>query len=448
MRWISLLPGLCLASGCILSVRPLSDDFSDLPPEEALDRTLGRLEGVYSFTDWKALDWGAVRAALEAEAAEAQSVEDWERIWRRLVLAMPDGHVSLWSDEAERDLCPEARGGLGLDLAPLDSGELVVTAVAAGGPAAAAGVLPGDLLRSRDGLGSDEALAAAPLHCSPVGLATHERRRVTSAHLLGRAPAGEEVSLELLDSAGQSYAVTLSAAADGAGAREVLSMPAPEARVSARMWTDDVGYVRIGWEETVLSERLFRDAVSDLWSQGARALVVDLRDNDGGTDQTAANIAGVFYQREAFYETITMYDRRTEGQVAISEVYVEPQPLLWELPAAALVNGNTISSGEGIAMMLARLEAVEVIGFEGTAASFGSAGSTIRLPDGWELSYPAGRSLDAGGQIQLDSDDTLEGGVAPEHRLPWTAGNRLADAADPEGFLVDYAAARLAGGGR
>jgi carboxyl-terminal processing protease len=125
-------------------------------------------------------------------------------------------------------------------------------------------------------------------------------------------------------------------------------------------------------------------------------------------------------------------------------VWVEPQEVRWTLPVVALINGNTVSSGEGIAMMLARFDGVEVVGFEGTAASFGSSGSTAKLPHGWELTWPAGRSLDDDGVIQLDSDHTLEGGVSPTLRIPWTAANRIAWAEDPEGFEIDYAIDLLA----
>ncbi len=94
------------------------------------------------------------------------------------------------------------------------------------------------------------------------------------------------------------------------------------------MWRPGVGYLALGWEDTVLSERAVRREVRRLWDDGARVLVLDLRNNDGGTDQTAANIAGVFTDRTWFYETITMFDRSTGQQATVSDVWVEPQPVL------------------------------------------------------------------------------------------------------------------------
>lgn len=423
---------LCCA-GCITSVRPLSDDFSDETPARALDLTLDRLVEAYSFTGWKRRDWAAVRAELvpRMEAAGTQAEQD--AVWRDLLLELPDGHAGLWNDDPARDACPEADGGLGLRFAELEDGALIVVSAEDG-----TGARVGDVLVSRDGLDPEAALAAAPLRCSPLGLATHERRRAVRVRLLGRAPIGQDVAVSL-DRDGAAVDLTLPGRDDGPDIRAHLGLSAAEERVRWRMVGDDVGYVALGWEDTVLSEEGLRRGLRDLHRQGARALVLDLRDNDGGTDQTAANIAGTFTDRSWFYETITMYDRRSAGQVEISEVWVEPQELHWDLPVVALINGNTVSSGEGIAMMLARFPHVAVVGFEGTAASFGSAGSTTTLPGGWALDWPAGRSLDRDGVIQLDSDHTLEGGVQPTVRVPWTAENRIGDAAEPEAFLIDWA---------
>lgn len=416
-------------SGCVLSVRPLSYDFSKEDPEEALRLTIEALDRTYAFTTWKHLEWDEVHRQLGEE-------QDWDLAVRRLVEAIPDGHVLL---EQETDgVCPQAAGSAGVLFSDTDGGDIVVVR------SDAEAVEVGDVLVGWNGLEPEAALAVQPLFCFPVGLATNERRRGGRIRLLGRGEVGAELHLDL-QRQGAAFQAILAIDPDGEDMREMLGLSLPEERISSRMLTGAIGYLAIGWEETAISDAAVRRELRDLWGEGARKLVLDLRNNDGGTDQTAANIAGVFTDREWFYETITMYDRRTEEQAVISEVWVQPQELGWDLPVVALINGNTVSSGEGIAMMLARFEGVEVVGFEGTAASFGSSGSTAKLPGGWTLTWPAGRSLDADGRIQLDSDHTLEGGVAPTHRIPWSAENRIAWAADPEGFEIDYAVALLEG---
>jgi carboxyl-terminal processing protease len=60
------------------------------------------------------------------------------------------------------------------------------------------------------------------------------------------------------------------------------------------------------------------------------------------------------------------------------------------------------------------------VGFYGTYGSFGMSGAEIRMPSGLTVEYPNGRSLDVRGDIQLDSDWRLEGGVTPDVRVPLT----------------------------
>ncbi|MCB9744813.1 MAG: PDZ domain-containing protein [Alphaproteobacteria bacterium] len=435
------MPPLALLTlACVTSVRPLSADLSDAPSPEAMREAIHQLEQAYAFTAWKGLDWAELEARLAPPLEADPGALD--AALRELVLAIPDGHVLLENEDPARELCPEAEGALGLRFSDTDEDGVIVVSVTSGSPADAAGIALGDRLLRWDGLPVEDALEAQPLQCYPVGLATLARRRAGRVRLLSRAEVGVEVPLEL-EREGARLERALVAEADGALFRELLELLPPAERITSRMLSDEVGYLRIGWEATATSDRQARAALRDLWREGARALVLDLRDNDGGTDQTAANIVGVFTDEAWFYETITMYDRREGGQVPISEVWVEPQELRWDLPTAVLINGDTVSSGEGMAMMLRRFEGVELVGFEGTAASFGSSGSTLDFAGGWSLTWPAGRSLDARGEIQLDSDAGLEGGVQPTHRIPWTAEHRLAFAADPEGFEIDYALALL-----
>jgi carboxyl-terminal processing protease len=445
MRPVPLLLPV-LATGCITRLMPLRDDFSDETPERALERTIDRLDEAYSFTRWKGLDWDRIHQDLDDQLHDT---DDPDLVFRSLVAAIPDGHVSLWNDDPDRNLCPEAEADLGLRFGWTEDGDVVVVFVDPSG-AAAAGVQVRDVVVAVDQQDPVDALSAMPLHCSPKGLATPARRRHVALRLLGRAAAEETRAFTLArEEAGgrvTEHTVDLTGVVDGSGPAVALGLKAASERVSARMWRPGVGYLALGWEDTVLSERAVRREVRRLWDDGARVLVLDMRNNDGGTDQTAANIAGVFTDRTWFYETITMFDRSTGQQATVSDVWVEPQPVLWDLPVVALVNGNTVSSGEGIAMMLRRFETVEVVGLEGTAASFGSAGSTTFLPGGWTLSWPAGRSLDRQGRIQLDSDHTGEGGVQPTLLVPSTVDHLVADAADPVGFLVDEALDRLAGG--
>lgn len=129
MRNVLTLGVAMLCSGCVTSVIPLSDDFSDQSRADALELAIDRLEAVYSFTDHKELDWSEIRGRLSDELAEGDSAEEYDRVLRKLTLSIPDGHVILWNDDDEaRNACPEAAGSLGVEFAETTDGIIVVAA--------------------------------------------------------------------------------------------------------------------------------------------------------------------------------------------------------------------------------------------------------------------------------------------------------------------------------
>jgi carboxyl-terminal processing protease len=92
----------------------------------------------------------------------------------------------------------------------------------------------------------------------------------------------------------------------------------------------------------------------------------------------------------------------------------------------ALIGSGTGSSGEGVAMGIARAPRGRTLGFDATAGYFGIDGGEIELPSQLTVDFPIGASLDAKRRIQLDSDYTGNGGVTLQLRVPRTYDNMLA----------------------
>lgn len=409
------VPWLLLGTaGC--PVIPARLDLSDEPIDEAVRLGLDHLERSYSFTEHKGVDWAAVRQDLGPLAEDARGSEEEAHVLRNLVPYLPDAHVQLFNEDPGADLCPESRASYGVALSQLDDGRVIVAAP--GGT----GLVAGDEVTAWGGRPLAEALEQTPFWCFPLGAATHERRREVQLRLLARGPVGASVVVSVLRD-GSSEHTVLTTQHDTDDVREAFGIELPQTLLESRLLPSGLAYVAVGWEETYLAETRFQRALVAM--REAPGLIVDLRHNDGGMDMAAANIAGMFSRTTTFYETVTFFNNRTSEQEVIAELWMEPQEVYWGRPTAVLIDGDTVSSGEGLAFLLARQPQVEVFGFEGTAASFGSTGSRITFPGGWVLSFPGGRSLDRRGRIQLDSDHTLEGGVHPTRRVPWTEENRV-----------------------
>lgn len=151
------------------------------------------------------------------------------------------------------------------------------------------------------------------------------------------------------------------------------------------------------------------------------AVIIDVRGNAGGADDLAAYVVGFFASERTVYEGITGYDPATGRYELQHTLYIERQEPHYAGPVLVLVDGETRSSGEGIPMAIQRLPQGRVVGIFGTHGSFGMVNGLAQLPGGYLFVYPRGQSLDARGQIQLDSDRELRGGVLPDLRVPLTA---------------------------
>ena len=181
------------------------------------------------------------------------------------------------------------------------------------------------------------------------------------------------------------------------------------------------------------------------------SLILDLRRNQGGDDEAVAHIASYFHTRKSLFEYAECFDEDT-GKFEILRswtLYVTPRQPHFSGPVIALIGSGTGSSGEGVAMVIARALRGRTLGFDSTAGYFGIDGGTIKLPGQLEVNYPIRASLDAKSRIQLDSNYTGKGGVSPKVRIPRTYGNMLAvgQGQDVESKAAERELAKMLGRG-
>jgi len=470
---------------------PASADLGALSWTEAFEAAHAKLSREYAFGEWKGVDWPGLRARFLPRIRRAQEAGDERAYYGALleyVCSLPDGHVKL---KAENPSVPaalaaeRAGGGFGLAAAELEDGRIVAAAVLPEGPAARAGIRPGAEILAWGDDPVGRALeridpATVPLKTltgayggeSPQ--ATEAHRRLERVRLLTRARAGAAVEA-VLRNPGEAHPRIVRLVAEDDGGRTLSRVDFARRaelsdRVERRILPGGYGYVRLGLEldlsaperypERILGQ--FREAIRSFVEADAPGVVVDLRGNYGGSDRLAADLAGFFHSGTSFYEAQEYYDGRTGGFLRITfderslpnpvvdHISLEPQSPRYGGPVAVLVNPGTVSSGEGLAMGLRRAPRARVVGFFGTNGSFGMVGGLIRMPGGYLIGYPFGRSVDRDGRIQLDSRGGV-GGVAPDVRVPRTLENVLAfaDGTDVELLrALDCLREMREGGGR
>jgi len=225
----------------------------------------------------------------------------------------------------------------------------VIREVYAGSPADQAGLKAGDRIVRVNG----------------IDVSTRPQAEVSSQI---RGEPGTPVALTLQDAKGIEREVTLT--------RARVLPPV----VASRMVEDGIGYLKIA---SFPRRSAGRDAAADfeaamlaLQAAGARALVLDLRDNPGGDPFTSVDVASNFTQDGPIFISIDRDGRRTLYRA-------NTRRTLAGVPTVVLINGNSASGAEVVASALSEYGAAYLIGT--TSCGCLSVGQPLKLDDKSEI---------------------------------------------------------------
>jgi hypothetical protein len=117
------------------------------------------------------------------------------------------------------------------------------------------------------------------------------------------------------------------------------------------------------------------------------ALILDLRENGGGSTETVALLASYFYEAQG----LPLFEVFPRPPAKVAKFRTEATPLPYrneQRPTYALVSGNTWSGGEGLAFILQDRHRAEVIGE--TTPGAGNQARTYPLNAQFEATIPNG----------------------------------------------------------
>ncbi len=440
---------------------PVPEDLSPLSWTQAFDSLCTKMAGEYAFTDWRSIDFPGLRAKYRPIVERAENDGDETAYYlalRAFTQEFQDGHVYLapWGDEpaAIMETTEErlAGGGFGLIATRVSGGGVIASWVDPDGPAAQAGMKVGARLLFWNGLPIQAALARASAVLGPSA-ATQYRVGYEKARFFVRAPIGGLRTVVYRNPREcTSVSAILQAVADGGETlnmtddRSVYYLGLPDEAVEHWILPGGIGYVRLYIEEDLplagdgprtSTLELFRAAMADFISAGVSGIVLDVRNNAGGSDLMATQILGSFYAARTIYEyqnfrlpgtdhfEIWVGDDFGDFDRPGEALWIEPAPQVYAGPVVCLANNGTISNGEGLAMGIKNLPNGRLVGMESTNGSFGLAGDMALMPLGFIVKWPFGQSLDRFRRVQIDSR-MGKGGVTPEVWVPWTARNAIA----------------------
>lgn len=161
----------------------------------------------------------------------------------------------------------------------------------------------------------------------------------------------------------------------------------------------DVGYLLIR-QFSEKTPQAVRAGVQELVGKRARALILDLRDNQGGLFEQAATTASLLLKRGT---TLAKVHRRGEAERVVTSEGTGPE---LGLPLALLIDGETASSAEMLAGALREATGALLVG--GKTRGKGSVQTVEELPNRYAIKFTTGEFL-------LPSGQRIEGaGLTPD----------------------------------
>ena len=269
-------------------------------------------------------------------------MEDY--LYYGLVAGLGDPYAA-YNEEETQSMMDSSSGnycGIGAVFSQnLLTGVITVTKVYEGCPSYEAGLLPEDILYKVEG----EEVTGQDLTNVVTKIKGEEGTEVTLTMIRGE----EEIDFTMK--------------------RQMIEVPT----IEHEMLDNQVGYIMISEFDGVTDEQ-FLTALEELQSQGMSSLVIDLRNNGGGSVESVCNIADALLPEGPIVYTEYKGEERTERSSDSACV---------EIPMAVLINGSSASASEILSGALQDYEKAVIVGTQSYGK--GIVQSVFDLQDGTAL---------------------------------------------------------------
>ncbi len=396
-------------------------DYSDLSYTEAFDALIDYLSKHYAFTEYKNIDWEALRAELKPRFQEADAEEDallYRRALRDLAWSIPDGHVS--GPSVTEDFAAATSGGLGIAVRELDDGRSIVNFLTPGSPADEAGIELGAEIITINNIPIADAISEAVAYSAPFS--TEHFKRLQQMRYVTRFPLDAEVTLTFRNPESQTEeSVTLTAVPEPDSfsfSSFSLGRTGIELPVEYEILPNGYAYTNIYSfsDNELLTIQLWERLMRTLNDNNIAGLIIDMRQNGGGSGFLADQMAAYFFDESLvlgntgkYAEDIDDFFFDSRGE---ERFYPPVEELRYRGPVAVLVGPNCNSACEFFSYDMSLEERAAIVGQYPTGGLGGSV-EVIAMPESEQFRFTAGRAVDADGNIHIEGK-----GVPPSVQVP------------------------------
>lgn len=425
------------------------DDYSDLPYDEAFLSLWEQMRLEYAYSDLKNVDWEALRdeflPRFEAAAADGDQ-RAYERAMMEWAWAIDDAHHggTAFDNQAFQEA---TAGGLGIAIRQLDDGRVIVSFNLDGAPAAQAGIELGAEIIALDGVPIDEAIDNTLAWSQPFS--TDHVRRLQQERYVTRFPLGTTVAVTYRNPDAASEATV---SLEVVGERESFSFSSFNVGLTGfekpiefeLLEESGFGYVKIFTfsDNDLLQVQLWERLMVDLNANNVPGLVIDLRQNGGGSSFLLTQMAAYFFDEPLAPFQFESYREERGGFVSderfAAQMYLPPEPFRYNGEIAVLVGPNCNSACEIFAWTLSNNERAEIVGQYPTGGLVGGQ-KRVLLPENNTFQFSSARTVNPAGEIIIEGV-----GVVPTVDVPVNEETLFSDGDPVLEAAIDYLAGATA----
>ena len=400
------------------------DDFSDLSYTEAFDAMVAKFETDYAFSDFKQIDWDAQRAEFRPmfEAAEADNdVAAYEWALQQFIWSIPDVHVGMdFAPTLQERFATDTEAGLGFAMRELDDGRFLVTFITPASPADEAGMEVGAEVLEIDGETADEHVSAVQPWSGPFSTPDYERLQQLRYGL--RFPLDSQVEVTF-DNPDEDTPTTETMTAvierDSFNSSSLnAGLTGFELPLDYEILDNGYAYVKVYsfFDSAGLTVDLWERLLDTMNANGVPGLIIDLRQNGGGSGFLADQMAAYFFDEERILGNTGYWDE------SIGDFYFDPdirdkfyppaEDKRYHGPVAAIVGPSCVSACEFFAYDLSLDDRTAIVGNYPTAGGGGSV-EDFYMPGPISVRMTIGRAVNEAGDIHIEGQ-----GVPPTIDVP------------------------------
>ena len=477
----SVLSSLLALVVCVLFLfellgSPIVHNYTRMSYTQSFKKMLATMEKEYCLSSWKKIDYDGLLKEYLPRVEEAEKNNDesaYAAVVTEVTYRFYDYHVytALGDDIYDSVMNSLTGNDYGLSMMKLDDGTVIAIFVEDGNgmlydephDITKLGIHNGTQIVAWDGKEINEAIDETECINTIIQFSVKSNEDFfRPAFLAGKG--GETVDVTFIDDNGSEKHAQLNRIGDYSGRLsgvliKFLHLHDYTPNFTTKMLDDKCGYllvrsehystfydnlsvIRSGYYPELVE--FYASKIEELKAQGMEYLVIDIRNNGGGYDNVAGALASLFTDEKKYmcgfgYEDETGY-HTTENN------YIFPDGRYKDLPVVVLVNLTCGSAGDGMAKFLGDCDNVTLMGITASAGVNQNNGGVMYLTKNISVYYPIALTLSSENVPLIDTDQTREGRIPLEAKIPMTKEFVLktCDWNSEEDPQLDYAADYLA----